>query len=406
MSRIDQFLAYINKTFKINSLFECLEDGRINPDVPMSKIAMAVFLGSAFRIRSVSELERQCSQGMLKGRIGPISDDTFGYGLDHVDSLGFWDIWMSLNKLIKRNGILRKNAFNGKIVSVLDGIETLSSYSRCCDRCLSREITHNDQVHIQYYHRSVVLSLSGFDHPIPLALEMMRPKEGEVDCGLRLLQRLTKRLGPRFLDIVIGDALYCTPAFFHGCKELGIQPGAVLKDNQPSLLQESRTLKKIIKPVYSNHTRKSDIRLWDIKNVHWETGDCMVRVIWADRKDRVTTEVGKKRKIKEEVKINAFAFSTDLDSIPTRFLYRIGKRRQDIDSHLFQDMTQNCFLKHPTLHFNNAYENLLIIRMLAYLLMQFFFHRHINSRRIYRIESISHLVKEIVNSLIISQAPS
>jgi hypothetical protein len=45
----------------------------------------------------------------------------------------------------------------------------------------------------------------------PVGLEMLRPGEDEVSCGINLLKRLRKDLGVRFLDLVIGDALYCTP---------------------------------------------------------------------------------------------------------------------------------------------------------------------------------------------------
>ena len=48
---------------------------------------------------------------------------------------------------------------------------------------------------------------------------------------------------------------------------------------------------------------------------------------------------------------------------------------------LFQDLAQHWFIKHPTIHFPTAYENLLIIRLIAYFLAMFFTCRHINARR-------------------------
>jgi hypothetical protein len=44
-------------------------------------------------------------------------------------------------------------------------------------------------------------------------------------------------------------------------------------------------------------------------------------------------------------------------------------------------MVKHWHLKHKTLHFENAYENMLSIRFMAYMLFMFFFFRHINSRR-------------------------
>ena len=85
------------------------------------------------------------------------------------------------------------------------------------------------------YHRAVVLTLVGYDFPIPIGLEMMKKGEDEVKCALRLLKRIVEKLGVRFFDIAICDALYCTPDFFDECKKLGVIPGAVLKENQEKI---------------------------------------------------------------------------------------------------------------------------------------------------------------------------
>ncbi|MCK4763987.1 MAG: hypothetical protein KAW12_17425, partial [Candidatus Aminicenantes bacterium] len=53
-----------------------------------------------------------------------------------------------------------------------------------------------------YYHRAVVLSLVGYDSPIPIGIEMMKRGEDEVSCALRLLERVVANLGVRFLDWV------------------------------------------------------------------------------------------------------------------------------------------------------------------------------------------------------------
>jgi hypothetical protein len=406
MSRIKQFESYAFKVFKLPDLLESLEDGRSDPDIDIRKVVQGLIYGSALRIKAIAEIERECQEGVLKTRIGPISDDTFGYGLDHVDSIFFHDAWMKIDKIMKRNGMLRENVYEGFVVGVLDGIETLSSYSRSCDRCLERKIEKDGKSLTQYYHRIVVLSLSGFDHPIPLALESMKPKEGEVDCAIRLLERLVGNLGPRFLDVVIGDALFCTPAFFNACKRLGIGAGAVLKDNQHELLQEAQFIKSHSEPVHLQIIKDSEKRMWDLKSVDWATADRDVRVIWTDRKRSVIKEYGKKRTPEVIEKKNVFAFSKDLDQKNAGLLYKIGRNRQHIDSALFQDLTVNCHLKHPALHFPNAYENLLVIRFIAFILMTFFFHRHVNSRRKNLIEAPTLLVKQVYLSMIESDAPS
>jgi len=44
------------------------------------------------------------------------------------------------------------------VVGAVDGIEICSSFARCCDACMQREVQHKVhgemQTEIQYYHRA------------------------------------------------------------------------------------------------------------------------------------------------------------------------------------------------------------------------------------------------------------
>ena len=244
MSTLGCFDAYIRKVFDWTGMGSHLEDGRTHPRIPMAKIVEGLLMGMVFRSPAISEIEWECREGVLKERIGAISDDSFGYGLEHLGPASLQEGWTRMARLMKRKGMLREGRYKPYVVGVLDGIETLASYSRSCDRCLRREIVGGDTPRIQYYHRSVVVCLVGYTFPIPIGMEMMRPGENEVACGERLLIRLVAGLGRRFLDIVVGDALYCTPAFFSTCRALGIAPVSVLKENQPELLREAAWQKK------------------------------------------------------------------------------------------------------------------------------------------------------------------
>jgi len=333
--------------------------------------------------------------------------------------------------------MLRNSPFHDYIVGVLDGIETYSSFSehRHCDRCLSRVVETNKGKKIQYYHRAVVLTLVGYDFPIPIGLEMMKKGEDEVNCALRLLKRIIENLGVRFLDIVICDALYCNPNFFNECKKLGIHAGAVLKENQENLLESARSQKKVNSPVIKTETNKEKLKLWDFGEVFWDTADQDVRIIWADREVWEKERVGKKgknkkkgkkgemgekgEKVKKEKdkdenemsksqslhpqwhwadKKNVFAFSKEIDHLPAEVVYSIGRHRWDIDAITFMDMVKHWHLKHKTLHFENAYENMLSIRLIAYFVSNFFFYRHINSRRKKKIKSYIEMARLLYRS--------
>jgi hypothetical protein len=54
----------------------------------------------------------------------------------------------------------------------------------------------------------VVAVLASSDFPIPLGVRFQRNGETEVSCALALLQDLVGQLGRRFLEVLVGDALY------------------------------------------------------------------------------------------------------------------------------------------------------------------------------------------------------
>jgi hypothetical protein len=348
-----------------------------------------------------------------------------------------------LSKKAKRNGVFRKDVLKNSplcdyIVGVMDCIEVYSSYNIECDHCLTRRVQTTQGEKIQYYHRVVVLTIVGFDFPFPIGLEMIKPGEDEVSCGLRLLKRLVSHLGKRFFDILIGDAGYCTPRFFEECRKIGIIPGAVLKDNQENLLLSAQAQKKSSEPILQQDGKRERSKVWDFPEVCWYTADKDVRVIYAEREvleknyhivkkkkkkkrkpptnKRLPKKDDQKKKSKKEKlstkdliaktghldkkerkrkraqkkwvkKKRVYVFSKELDHLSSETIYNVGIRRWDIDADLFMDMTQHWHLKNKTLHIESAYENMLSLRFISYMLFMCFFTRLINSRRKNQIDS-------------------
>lgn len=77
---------------------------------------------------------------------------------------------------------------------------------------MQREVQHKIRgqlrTDIQYYHRIVAVVIVSTPIPIPLGIRFQKDGEGEVACVLALLKDLVDRLGQRFLDLLVGDALY------------------------------------------------------------------------------------------------------------------------------------------------------------------------------------------------------
>ena len=405
MSNISCFEKYITKVFKINEIISGFKDLREDPDIDIQKIFMGYFYGSAFRIKATSTIEAETREGVLKKRVGEISDDTIGYGLDRVTIRSVRNSWNMLYKISKRNGMLRDNPFHDYVVGIFDGIEVYKSYNIKCRRCLTRKIETKKGEKIQYYHRAVVLTLAGYDFPIPIGLEMMRKGEDEVSCAIRLLKRVVNDLGVRCLDIVIGDALYCIPRFFDECEKLSVFPGAVLKDNQENLLETAKSMKKKTESVIKKEYDDEKLKLWDLHDVIWDTGDRDVRVIWADREVLERDEESQDKSLHWVDKRRVFAFSKKINHLPAKVVYNIGVHRWDIDAKIFMDMTKHWHLKHKTLHYERAYENMLSIRFMVYMLFMFFFFRHINSRRKNKIKGYINMARLLYRSACVNLEP-
>jgi hypothetical protein len=222
--------AYLDKVFGFSALVSALPEGRKFPQHPWKKVFDAVFLGAAMQIPSLLQIEAECCEGALAKRIGPISDDTLGYALQRQSPEPVFALSCEIARRLKRNGILRSDWSRGLVVAAVDGIEICSSFVRCCDACMEREIEHkvNGEMRtdIQYYHRIVVVVVVSSSFPIPLGLRVQKNGEGEVACALALLQDLDRQLGRRFLDVLVGDALYMQSPFVKVVELLGPSPTA------------------------------------------------------------------------------------------------------------------------------------------------------------------------------------
>ena len=170
MSR-HRFEAYLDKVFGFSALVTALPEGRQFPQHPWKKVFDAVFLGAAMQIPSLLQIEAECRQGALAKRIGPISDDTIGYALERQSPEPVFALSCEIARRLKRNGVLRSDWSRGLVVAAVDGIEICSSFVRCCDACMEREVQHkvNGEMRtdIQYYHRIVVVAWSARLSPSP-----------------------------------------------------------------------------------------------------------------------------------------------------------------------------------------------------------------------------------------------
>ena len=389
MSR-HRFETYLDKVFGFSDLVSALPEGRQFPQHPWKKIFDAVFLSAAMQIPSLLQIEAECRDGSLAKRIGPISDDTIGYALQRQSPDRVFGLSCEVARRLKRNGVLRSDWSRGLVVAAVDGIEICSSFARCCDACMEREVQHKMdggmKKDIQYYHRIVAVVVVSAPFPIPLGVRFQKNGEGEVACALALLRDLVHALGRRFLDVLVGDALYMQAPFVQEVEDLGLDWAFTLKENQPELLREAeRFTQGSPSAVHAEPDR--EVRCWHLPQVDWPVAKRQVRVvktvrIETRRRVAVNKEDAHPKKSRLPVareSTNFYATNFELGAISPVFIHQLSRSRWRIDTEVFQTITTDCHLKHPAVHQTTALVVLTMIRLLAYTLSLLFYHRQVRS---------------------------
>lgn len=388
-----QFEVYLDKVFDFSDRVAALPEGRLYPRHPWKKIFDAVFLSAACQFATVHRMEAECRQGVLAQRIGPLSEDAIGYTLQRQDPASIFALGCDLARRLKRNGILHSDWARGLIVVAADGIEICSSFVRCCEDCLERKVKRKigEEVSedLQYYHRLCAVTIVSTPFPIPLGIRFQKAGETEVACTLALLEDLIDRLGRRFFDLLVADALYLQKPFVEAVEALGLDWVINLKENQPELLAEAQRL-----TTGAAHDPSSDsqqeLELWHAPEVYWPVADRSIRIVKTVRSQkknrfRVSRDLEeKKRQVREvwvEQSTNFYASNLVLGSRPPLFIHQLGRSRWSIDAEVFQTITTDGHLKKPSVHQRRgqALAVLTLIRVLAYTLTLVFYHRQVCS---------------------------
>ena len=380
--------------FDWSTRIAALPDGRCYGDHAAQKIWAAVFLGSACQFGSLHRIETECRQGALRHRIGPLSEDTIGYVLQRQDPDQIFTLGCNIARQLKRNQVFASTWSRGLLVAAVDGIEICNSFARCCPQCLERTVKRKvggkEREQINYYHRISVVSLVSGAFPIPLGIRFQRQGEEEVACSLALLEDLLQRLGRRFLDVLVADALYLRTSFAEKIEALGLDWVITLKGNQPELLAEAERASHAQAPHAPCAQQEEALQLWYLPQLDWAIANRAVQVIKTVHQPRRKhqqvehLESGEKRIIKvaeAEPSTNFYASNLELRSIPPFFIHQLGRSRWHIDTCLFHMLSREGALKQPSLHQGQptALVVLTMIRVLSFALAQVFYHRQVRS---------------------------
>lgn len=362
-----RLLKYGEKVYYIRKILNCIGDKRKKPQIKTSIVTCGIFIMALGKLGSLNKIERNKNARFWKKWIDfyLCSADTNGrvFALIHLE-----DIRKGLKLFyakLKRNKVL-KSPWHGLSTLIIDGHEINSSYYRCCEGCLKRNISTKEGYRVQYYHRIVVgMLIVGGDYCVLLDSELQLPKEDETSASIRLLRRMLQNF-PRAFDVIIVDGLYAQAGFFKIALEHRKNVIAVLKDERRELLVDARALFEITEPSISTSDKnKKESKLWDIEELAtWTQLNRKVRVV----RSLETTTIKRQINGKEEKKVSDWIWVTTLSQqeVPTQAIVELGHKRWAIENQGFKELSNEWHCDHIYKHSPNAIIAFWLIIFLAY----------------------------------------
>jgi hypothetical protein len=303
---------------------------------------------------------------------------------------------------LKRNKTL--GPVRGWHLATIDGHEQNCSYDHWCPQCLKRDVEVNGEKRFQYYHRQVALQLVADRFHLMLDCEPVLPGEDEVDCALRLLERVLERW-PQCFDLLLGDGLYAQGRVFTLLARHGKHGLMVLKDEKRDLLKDARGLfaAEPSKTVWRGKTR---CQVWDIGDFKsWPQAGMPVRVIRSVETTTHDKRLGKKKaaslkahakrkpaarkkrankkpatlKPRQWTEESEWIWVTDLTlrDLPTGDAVSFGHRRWDIENYGFNELSNQWHADHYYHHDPVAIVAFWLILFIAHAVFHCFYQRNL-----------------------------
>ena len=406
--QLDRFVAYAEKRFELPLLAGCFGDSRQDPNIPSRAVGLSLILGEIVKIPSFLQLEEETKLPQWQRWVGyhnPISHDTFGYASNRMDPEKLRRAGRFINRKLKRGKAFEENKINGLLVVSLDANEQFCSDHRCCEDCLSREVSCKDAQgqdvkKTQYYHKQIYAQLSGPKLSVILDVEPMRPGEEECAAALRLLRRMRQEYGSRFFDLVVVDSWYTNGPFLKTvAEELGWPVIAVLKQERYDIYKEALALTQG-EPTQRVERDGRQVEIWDVPSLRFsDTYTQPVRVVRVRERWTERTRKGKEWKTEQKEQTWIWVVAGDLDAYDGAAIRDMGHLRWKIENNAFGELTQHWHLTHCAHHQPVAVLSLLWIKIIAFTLFHAFAILHGKLFRLGKI-TLQEIRKRIYRSLL------
>ena len=408
-SQLSHFVRYAQKRFDLPLLAGCFADSRPQPDIPARAVGLSLILGEVIQLPSLLQLQEETKLPQWQRWVGyrhPISHDTFGYVSERLDPAQLRRAAIWINRKLKRGKAFEANKINGLLAVSLDANEQFCSDHRCCEDCLTREITCKDAAgkeftKTQYYHKQVYAQLSGPELSVILDVAPLRQGEEECAAALRLLRRMRQKYGVRFFDLVVVDSWYANGPFLKTVvEELGWPVIAVLKQERYEAHQEALALTNGQKPTQVVERDGRQVEIWDVPSVRFTDSYAgPVRVVRVRERWTQRQRVGQQWKTEEKEQNWIWVVAGDLDGYDGAALRDLGHLRWKIENNAFGELTQHWHLTHCAHHHPVAVVALLWIKIIAFTLFHAFAILHGKLFRLGK-ATLQEVRKQIYRSLL------
>jgi hypothetical protein len=407
--QLSQFVRYAQQRFDLSWLAGNFTDSRPQPEIPSRSVWLSLVLGEVVRVGSFFQLEAETRLPQWQrwvGYLDPISHDTFGYVSERMDpaQLRRGVVW--INRKLKRGKAFEANKLKGLLDVNLDANEQFCSDHRCCEDCLTREITTQDASgqevrRTQYYHKQVYAQLGGPDLSAILDFDPLRQGEEECATALRLLRRMRQEYGPRFFDLVVVDAWYANGPFLKAVvQELNWPVIAVLKQESREAYQEALALTRDQAPTQVVQRDGRQVEIWDVRQVRFtDSYPGPVRVVRARERWTERRRVAGKWVTEAKEQTWIWVVAGELDAYDGATIRDAGHGRWKIENHAFGELTQHWHLTHCAHHHPVAMLVLLWIKLIAFTLFHAFAIRHGKQIRL-GLATLEEVRRQIYRSLL------
>ena len=355
------FSAYL-RGFDLRGHARQMSDARSQPEISPASVFLALFHALVFRLPSFQQLDTELSHSYLQNWIGaerPFHDDVLRYSLCSFNLEPLEQTLVDIARRLKRRKALDVGRVQGHLVAALDGIEVLSSFSRHCESCLQRRVTLQDETgqcfeRLQYYHRAVGCQIINSAVKPFLAVEWLRPGEGEDKAALRLLARLPGLYGSRFFDILLLDSLYAQAPVLKLAQQIGWDLVISLKQEKRDLYQDAWGLFQARGPDQTFTERQAskiyEVCLWEEFGLPFSRDHPQPLRVVRTREEVTETHYRADKKQKETTS-HEWLWLTTLGSVwAAPVVRRLGHDRWKNENNGWMDLTQHWAFKHGFLH--------------------------------------------------------